>query len=279
MTLAFLRRHPLLSFYSIAYGITWSLGVPLLLSRRGLIAVDVPHLVEPFAAFGPFIAALIVVAALNGRDGLRSLSRSLLRWRIGGAWLALSFLSTPLLLLLALAGASVIGGAEASGSTRLTEIWSLAGLFELIVVGGLLQSLGEEPGWRGFAVPALRERFGPLLATLALWPVWLCWHLPFFLSRPAFGWPQWIGFSIGILSAAIWLTLLRDRTQSVLACIGWHALANICRNTALAVSTAAFLIYNNLILLSALIIAGYWVWSARRSTTDEGSARPPGAKA
>lgn len=265
MTRPFLRRHPLLSFYLLAYGFTWALGVPLVLSRRGLIALDVPHLVEPFAAFGPFIAALIVLRAAEGRDGWRSLSRSLRRWRVGGNWLALSLLSTPLLLLLALAGANLIGAPETNGSPRLAELFSISGLFELIVVGGLLQSLGEEPGWRGFAVPTLRERYGPLLATLSLWPVWLCWHLPFFLSRPEFGWPQWIGFSIGILSAAIWLTLLRDRTQSILACIGWHALANICRNTALAVSSAAFLIYNNLILLSALLIAGYWIWCARRA--------------
>jgi hypothetical protein len=41
-------------------------------------------------------------------------------------------------------------------------------------------------------------------------------------------------------------------------------MANICRNSALAVSTLAFLMYNNLILLTALIITGYWFWSGRR---------------
>ncbi|MBT8445041.1 MAG: CPBP family intramembrane metalloprotease [Gammaproteobacteria bacterium] len=270
MKVAFLRRHPLLSFYLLAYGFTWSLGVPQLLSRRGLIDVHVPHLVEPVAAFGPFFAALVVLYSLNGHAGLRTLRQDLLRWRIGPGWLVLSLLSTPLLLLLAVFGARSLSGAELTLPSRLVELASISGLFDLIVVGGLLQSLGEEPGWRGFAVPTLRERFGPLLATLALWPVWLCWHLPFFLSRPEFGWPQWIGFSIGILSAAIWLTLLRDGTQSILACVGWHALANICRNTALAVSSAAFLVYNNLILFSALLIAGYWIWSARRASASGG---------
>ncbi|MFW2403640.1 MAG: CPBP family intramembrane glutamic endopeptidase [Gammaproteobacteria bacterium] len=268
MPFAFLRSRPLLSFYVLAYGFTWAIGVPLLLSRRGFIDADLPHLLEPIAAFGPFVAALIVMRALDGRNGVRNLFDGLLRWRAGRGWLALSVLSTPLLLLLALGGASAMGSGEENGSSRLTELWSAAGLFELIVVGGLLQSLGEEPGWRGFAVPTLRERFGPLLATLALWPVWLCWHLPFFLSRPAFGWPQWIGFSIGILSAAIWLTLLRDKTDSILTCVAWHALANICRNTALAVSSAAFLIYNNLILLSAVVIAAWWIWTARRGAGD-----------
>lgn len=261
-----LRKHPLACFYAIAYAFTWALGLPLLLSSRGLIAVEVPHFLEPVAAFGPFVAAVVVLRAVQGPGAARALLQSLGRWRVGWPWLAVSLLSTPALLLLALAGAGLTGG-PATGDSRLTELWTVAGLFDLIVVGGLVQSLGEEPGWRGFAVPTLRERFGPLLATLALWPVWLCWHLPFFLSRPAFGWPQWIGFSIGILSAAIWLTLIRDRTRSLAMCVGWHALANICRNTALAVSSVAFLMYNNLILISALAIAGYWLWQSRTRTT------------
>ena len=268
MTSGLLRRHPLFGFYAIAYAFTWALGVPLLLSKRGLIGMHVPDVLEPVAAFGPFVAALVVLRALHCSDGQRALLRSLRRWRVGPGWLAAALLSAPALLLLAMVGANFMGGAQTSDASRLGELWTATGLFELIVVGGILQSLGEEPGWRGFAIPQLRERFGPLLATLVLWPVWLCWHLPFFLSRPAFGWPQWIGFSLGILSAAIWLTLLRDKTDSILTCVAWHALANICRNTALAVSSVAFLLYNNLILLSALVIAGWWIWTTRRGTGD-----------
>lgn len=266
MTSGFLRRHPLFGFYAIAYAFTWALGVPLLLSKRGLIGIEVPHLLEPVAAFGPFAAAIIVMRAVYGNEGPRVLLQGLRHWRVGPGWMTAALLSTPALLLLAVGGANLAGGAQTSdAASRLGEFWTATALFELIVVGGVLQSLGEEPGWRGLAIPQLRERFGPLLATLALWPVWLCWHLPFFLSRPSFGWAQWVGFSVGILSAAIWLTLLRDRTQSILMCIGWHALANICRNAALAVSSAAFLLYNNLVLLSALTIACYWGWRAIRA--------------
>jgi membrane protease YdiL (CAAX protease family) len=277
MTSRLLRRHPLVGFYTIAYAFTWALGVPFLLSQRGLIEIEIPHLIEPIAAFGPFIAALVVLRAVNGQHGSRTLLRDLVHWRVGTRWLVASLLSTPALLLLALVGAEFLGRTSPVAESRLAELVTIAGMFDLIVIGGLLQSLGEEPGWRGLAIPVLRERLGPLLTTLALWPVWLFWHLPFFLSRPAFGWPQWIGFSVGILSAAIWLTLIRDRTQSILTCVGWHAMANICRNTALAVSSLAFLLYNNLILLSALTIAAYWIReSLRRRRADAGSSSPAG---
>lgn len=262
--IAILRRYPVASFYTLAYAFTWSLGIPLLLSRRGLIPADVPHWLEPLAAFGPFVAAMLVSRALTGRDGPREILTSLRHWRIGSAWLFVSLLSPVMLLLLALLLARLLGSESSFTTPAVGELTTLAGLLDLVVVGGLLQAWGEEPGWRGFALPRLRARFGPLAATLVLWPVWLCWHLPFFLSRPEFGWAQWAAFSVGILSAAIWLTLIWDGTRSILMCLGWHAIINICRGLALAVSTAAFLAISNLVLLGALLIALAWGWRARQ---------------
>ncbi len=259
-----LRRYPVAGFYILAYAFTWSLGLPLLLSARGLIAADVPHWLEPVAAFGPFVAAMLVARAHTGRDGPRAILKSLGHWRVGPAWLSVALLSPVALLLLALVVAGFLGDGEALATPAAAELTTLAGLVDLIVVGGVLQAWGEEPGWRGFALPRLRERFGPLPATLALWPVWLCWHLPFFLSRPEFGWVQWVAFSVGILSAAVWLTLIWEQTRSVLMCVGWHAVVNICRGLALAASMGAFLAISNLVLVGALAIAVAWVWQSRK---------------
>ena len=266
------QRYPLVSFYALAYAITWTIAMPLLLSRRGLIDLEVSHALEPVAAFGPFVAAMLVARAMAGRDGPRAILRSLGHWRVGAGWLGVSLFSPVLLLLVALLIASSINSGDGFVTPSVGELTTVAGLFDLVVVGGLLQAWGEEPGWRGFGLPRLRKRFGPLGATLALWPVWLCWHLPFFLSRPEFGWAQWAAFSIGILSAAIWLTLIWDGTRSVLMCIGWHASVNICRGLALAVSTAAFLAISNLVLLAGLGIAISWAWRGRRRAANSGKS-------
>ena len=260
---ALIRREPLLAFYLLAYAWTWAIGIPLMLSRRGRIAADLPHWLEPIAAFGPFLAALLVAWIVAGPDGPAGIFASLKRWRVGAGNLAFALLSPIALLLVAVALAALLGQPPDFANPRLAELASAAGLLDLVLAGAVLQALGEEPGWRGFALPDLRRRFGPLGATLALFPVWLLWHLPFFLSRPEFGLAQWLGFSFGILSAAVWLTLIMERSGSVLMAVIWHAMVNICRGLALAISMAAFLAIGNAVLLGALVIVAYWLWQIR----------------
>ncbi len=68
------------------------------------------------------------------------------------------------------------------------------------------RAINFREGWRGYLLPKLLGRLRTLPATLLLFPMWWLWHLPFFLGRPEFGLPQFLGFGLGILSASIWLT-------------------------------------------------------------------------
>src|ERR671932_89683 len=46
--------------------------------------------------------------------------------------------------------------------------------------------LVEAPGWRGFALPRLQARLGPLAGTLALGALWAAWHFTEYLASPDF---------------------------------------------------------------------------------------------
>jgi membrane protease YdiL (CAAX protease family) len=268
-----------LAYGALAYAFTWTVAAPQLLASRGLIDAPDLHWLEPIAAFGPFVAGMLVARAIDGRNGPRRILHSLMHWRVGWGPAALAAFSPVVLLLLAAGGVAAGGGLQIDPERpQLLRLATAAGIFQLVLVGAVVQAWGEEPGWRGFMLARLRVSRGPLAASLILFPVWLLWHLPFFLSRPEFGLPQWLGFSAGILSASIWLTLVWDATGSVLMALIWHAAVNICRGIALAVSPTLFLAVSNSVLIGAVAIVAYWFWRARRERSARIHQAVPGQR-
>jgi membrane protease YdiL (CAAX protease family) len=263
----FLIRHPLRAYFLLAYLYTWAIEVPMLVVVRSSADMHLPAGLEALAGFGPFAAAVTVLAVSRGRAGVMELLASLCRWRVPPGWLVMAIASPFAVLIAALlmTGEAV----QLSSGALWHELLAGGRLLEMVLLGGVLRGIGEEPGWRGFALPGLRGRFAPLPATLLLFPFWLFWHLPSFLIRPEFQWSAWLGFSAGILSAAIWCTLLYDAARSVLMLVIWHALINICRGLALTASTATFLAFGQIVLLCAVVIVAWWLlrpnWTHRVS--------------
>ena len=201
--------------------------------------------------------------ASHGRPGIRFLALALallpLAHSRAGAW-ALGLLSPLVFLALAAALVSIQTGSAPSLQALTTgRLGSAAAVADLVLVAAILQGLGEEPGWRGYLLPRMLGRFRTLPATLLLFPVWWLWHLPFFLGRPEFGLPQFLGFGLGILSASIWLTFLWERTRSILVAVVWHAVLNITRGIALGFSTGMFLAYSMVVTVGALGIVVWWL--------------------
>jgi len=259
-----MHKPPLLTYIALAYLWTWVTTLPLLLQKRGLADFGLPDAWEAVGAFGPFVAAVVVLRRTGGGSvgggGLAAFWHSLTNWRLGrGTWVLtllspVAFLAAAALVVTLQTGAPPSLSALASG-----RLGTLHALVDLVLVGAVLQALGEEPGWRGYLLPRMLDRFGRLPATLLLFPVWWLWHLPFFLGRPEFGLPQFLGFGLGILSASVWMTFLWERTRSTLVAVAWHAVLNITRGVALGFSTAMFLAYGMVVALGAVGIVVWWV--------------------
>ena len=99
-------------------------------------------------------------------------------WRVGARWYAVALLLIPAAYLL---GTLVYPGALASFTAVPAARW----IVEYVIVftlGGIIGGpLFEEPGWRGFALPRMQGRLGPLGASLGLGVIWAGWHFPQFL--------------------------------------------------------------------------------------------------
>jgi uncharacterized protein len=172
-----LRRHVLLVYALLAYGISWPLLVGgFLLTDAGALDPDggIIWAVNQIAAAGPMLAAVIVVAVSRGRAGLAALGRSLVRWRVHPGWYALALLGAPVLMVAGVAAfyePGVLAALPQNGSLLLVLLVNILGI-------AVLTGLAEEPGWRGYAQPAANRRYQPLVAALVVSVVWALWHLP-----------------------------------------------------------------------------------------------------
>jgi membrane protease YdiL (CAAX protease family) len=257
------RWQAILAYVGVAYGWTWITVLPLLATRRGWWAVSWPAWWQVVGAFGPAFAAWIVSRRFPSSGPGEAPPRT----RPG--WIAFSVASPPLALLAGILYCAVMAEPGPDLTVLLdspkTATWR--GVWDLVVIQALCQALGEEPGWRGFLLPRLREFWSPLRSTLAIFPIWLCWHLPFFLGRPDAGWPQWLGFSAGILAAAVWLTVVREKTRRTSMAVTWHTASNVSRGIALAISGSVFAAFGSVTLLGACLLA-VLLWR------EAGNARP-----
>jgi len=110
----------------------------------------------------------------SGWAGVRELLGRVRRWRIGIGWCVFALFGAGALYLSAMALTVAFGGTI--DFSKLDPWYTVPFLFLVILpIGG---PLGEEFGWRGYALPRLQEHRSTLAAALILGVVWALWHLP-----------------------------------------------------------------------------------------------------
>jgi len=229
-----LTRHPLVSFFAMAYALTWLAWSPWYLSEAGigLLPYDgdsiSDYLNTVALIMGPTLSAFIMTGATEGRDGVRRLLRRIVLWRVGLGWYLFVLLGIPAIIVLSTV---VLPGALSSFQASTVP----STLFLYVVAGPVFLFAGgpvfEEIGWRGFALPRLQRLYGPLVGTLVLGARWGLWHLPLFLV-PSWDTPHGSLLDIALfvivaVSIAIVITWVFNNTKdSVLLAILAHGSIN-----------------------------------------------------
>jgi membrane protease YdiL (CAAX protease family) len=160
-----------LGFVSLTYVGTWTF---FLVADHGGAGLRLPLML--LGSFMPSLVAIALTARGDGRRGVRELLARLVQWRVGLRWyvFALTFLAV-VKLAVAVVYRVTTGGWPHFGETNVATI-----LVAIVVSGIVGGPLGEEIGWRGYALPRLTQRWGLAPASLLLGVVWACWHLPLF---------------------------------------------------------------------------------------------------
>jgi len=247
--------HPLFSYFSVAYAIKWIVLIPYTLAAWGIIAGDWSAAFI-LATFGPFVAGVVMVNLVEGRAGLSRLKNGIRQWRLGWRWLLFLLVGIPALVML---GVIVQPGAFAGFlGVPPTLLVSYPLTYALVWFGG--GGVNEEVGWRGFALPRMQTRYGPLWGTLALGVIHCFWHLEEFLTPaqgggPGTGWTPFVVdlpiFLVLVVSFNIIITWIFNRTKgSLFAVISAHASVDTPQATLLPLFPA--LGVTNLVLGSSL---------------------------
>lgn len=205
------RRYPLGTFVLLAYLFSWW---PLLLYIQGASQIEI-------AAFGPFLAAVVVLSLTSGRAGLKALLSQMVRWRVGVRWYVVA-LGLPVLLAGTAAYLNVLLGAPAPSTGQLAQWPAILMTFLIVLVVPGLGGAWEEPGWRGYAVNRLEIGRSRLLAMVPLWAIIVVWHLPLFLT----GNIEWVDVLNMIGGVVVYNWLYHQSGKSVLLVMIIHAMNN-----------------------------------------------------
>jgi CAAX protease family protein len=208
--IAAVKRHPLVTYFILAYAFSWAM----------VALISVSFVFALLALFGPTLAAIIVSGAAEGRSGVGMLLRRLFLWRASIAWYAVA-IGVPLVVAIAALGVQSLDAGTPFAPSTGTPIALMVVLAMLVV--------GEEIGWRGFALPHLQMRNNGLTASLILGVLWAGWHLANGtipgLQAYWFGFPAFLFF---VVAQTILFTWLSNHTGgSVLLAWIFHACINV----------------------------------------------------
>lgn len=216
----------LMVYFGLSFAFTWAFHSAIIIFKISFNADprSASQLLYAIGIAGPLAGALLVTGISRGRAGVFDLLRTAFRWRFRWTWYAVALFIIGAVYLLSLVLYCLFGGALPTPLIRL----SFNG-FLLAVLGQIYVVIGEEYGWRAFALPRLHCIFGSLGASLILGAAWACWHLPMFFVS---GSNQYgTSFLLYLLDMVFWtivLTLIYYRTGgSVLACMIFHASLNL----------------------------------------------------
>jgi len=216
------RRHPIITFFVLTYAISWILESPLVFLRDAV--TDTQGLVLVLLASNvPSALAIVLTAIVFGRGALRKLLARLLIWRVNPLWYLV--VVAPAALAGGIVGFNALLGGPAI-SVDATLLGVVIMLAFMIVPGS---ALGEEIGWRGYALPRLQAGRSALSASLILGVIWGFYHLPLYFTGQAFRPPRlFVPFVIGIIALSVILTWVYNNTGgSLLMVVLIHATFNL----------------------------------------------------
>jgi membrane protease YdiL (CAAX protease family) len=199
--------------------------------------------------FSPSVATFILVSvvpvafvisrAYSRIPSVRKLISSLVKPRGNAVWYVLALLLKPILIWISIGVRNVLGRGAGSMTSLPALGWEFAGMVLTVFLYQFFffNAVGEEVGWRGFAMPRLQAKTSPLIACLVIGFLWAPWHAPLWHAEgaPIFTWDLWITMFLVIVPSSVITGWLYNRSRGSILVAGIaHAMSNTVGKVVLA---------------------------------------------
>lgn len=102
---------------------------------------------------------------------------------------------------------------------------SVSTIIPVVIINLTAGPLGEELGWRGYALNILQNKYIPLTASLIVGVIWGLWHLPLMILSGYSGLElvyYIIAFMVAITSLSIIITYFYNKSKNILIAMWMH---------------------------------------------------------
>jgi uncharacterized protein len=222
------NNKPLILFFILAFVIAWGLMGIGIAKNYGWLQHNIP--MEPFLLIGswvPNIAAFMVIAfVLKRNGGIKKLLKGWLKWKVPAFWYLV--ILSPIII----AVISTFIYKLLYDIFPVSEIaYNPTSLLAMLIMATITGAMGEELGWRGFALPRLQLRMNALSASVLLGIIWIIWHSPLWFTGIGFEQIPFLAYAIIGISFTILVTWACNNSRGSLVVASlFHLTLNVSVN-------------------------------------------------
>jgi len=239
------KKYPIALFFVLTYALGWGMVTPRVLSWLGLVSFNVPDWWVTASFYAPCVAGLWM-------QWLTKRNLRVCRLYESSRTLALGIAVGAFLVLIC---NTVIPALLAEKAPIHTLSWKVFFSFASyrLYYSDLLVPIGEEIGWRGYALPRLQIRFGPVWASVLVGLMWAGFMLPALTMVQMWMSSFIVMYAVSLVALSIEMTFAMNLS-------GFSIIVAVIMNTLAAARTGY--------LSRGLITHAYprshweWIWSA-----------------
>jgi membrane protease YdiL (CAAX protease family) len=186
----FVKRFQLPLFFALCLVIAWAIWIPQAVTK--LSAPQTPFAggspLNLLAVWAPALSAILLSRLKDGKAGQQALFQPIRRWRVGIRWYLFILLYPAAAWFLARGFDALLGRAfeltiPILGYFPPEQSYMVA----VALIFAVPNTLGEELGWRGYALPRLQTKSNALMASIVLGVFWAVWHIPMWIANGSMG--------------------------------------------------------------------------------------------